>query len=177
MFRVVLERLCSHLVERLHVDEALDESFLVHLHHVSGDAAEGERSLDALVYHALTYILHGSERSAARTGLYRKSVLEVAAVHDHLRSLLSEQNVARVLGVADGSRSNLRRVAYRFNLDHVVDVVLRDRVRSVRIRHEVVGEDHHLVGVVSVGQRVTERTADALSVLRARVAAGVAERV
>ena len=55
--------------------------------------------------------------------------------------------------------------------------MLRDRVRSVRIRHEVVGEDYHLVGVVSIGQRVTERTADALGVLRARVAAGVAERV
>ena len=123
---------------------------------MSRDAAEGERCLDVLVNHALADVLNGSERSTARTGLYREAVLEVATVHNHLRSLLSEQNVARVLCVAYGTRSNLRRVAYRLNLHNVVYVVLRDRVRSVRIGHEVVGEDNHLVGIVSVGQRVTE---------------------
>ena len=61
MCGVVLERLGSHLVKRLYVDKALDEAFLVHLHHVSCDATESERSLDVLVNHALADVLDSSQ--------------------------------------------------------------------------------------------------------------------
>ena len=147
------------------------------LHHVSGDAAESERSLDATVNHLLTDVLHGSQRGAARTRLNGEAVAEVAAVDDDLCSLLGEQDVAWVLRVADGTRRNLRRVAHRVDFHDEVNVVLRDGVRRVRIRHEVVGENHHLVGILSIGLGISQRAADGLRILRARVAAGVARVV
>ena len=48
MERVLPEGFGSDLVEGLHVDEALDEAFLVHLHHMRGDAAEGVACVYAL---------------------------------------------------------------------------------------------------------------------------------
>ena len=81
-------------------------------HHVAGDTTQSETGLDALVNHTLTQILGHGERSTARTGLHREAVLKVTAVHHHLGSLLGEQDVARVLGVANGTRGNLARVTH-----------------------------------------------------------------
>ena len=97
---VVLQRFGSHLVERLHVDESLNESLLVHFDHVGCDAAQCERGLDVLVNHALADILYGSERSTAGASLYGEALTEVTTGEDHLGSLLGEQDVAWILGVA-----------------------------------------------------------------------------
>ena len=58
------------------------------LNHMRCDAAQSVRSLDALTDHLLADEFHSSQRGTARTGLYRESVAEIAAVDDHLGSLL-----------------------------------------------------------------------------------------
>ena len=108
MHRVAHDGFSSYLVERLYVDEAFDESFLVQLHHVSSDSAESERSFDALLDHLFTDVLHGSERCTARTRLNGESIAEVTTVDNHLGSLLRQQDVAWIFGVADSTRRNLR---------------------------------------------------------------------
>ena len=70
---------------------------------MGGDATQSEAGGDALVDHALTDICHGGQRSTTRTSLNREALLEVATVDNHLGSLLGQQDVARVLGVADGT--------------------------------------------------------------------------
>ena len=103
MERVLPEGFGSDLVEGLHVDEALDEAFLVHLHHMRGDAAEGVACVYALLYHALTYVLDSCEGCSAGTGLDGEALLEVTAVDDDLGCGLREQYVPWVLGVTDGT--------------------------------------------------------------------------
>ena len=174
---VVAEALCGHLVEALYVDEAVDEALLVHLDHVCGDAAQGVAGLDAAVDHLLAYVLDGGQRGAARAGLDREAVVEVAAVDDYLGGLLGQEDVARVLGVADGAGGDLGAVADALHLHHVVHLALGDGVGHVGVGHEVVGEDHDLVGMLCVGQGVAQRAADALGVLGAGIAGGVAEGV
>ena len=108
MHAVVAKRLCSHLVKRLHVHQALNQPFLVHLHHMGRNAAQRERSLYALVYHALTDVFHSRQRSTARTCLNREAIFEITAADNHACSLLGQQNVAWVLRVANGSRGDFR---------------------------------------------------------------------
>ena len=95
------DRLGGNLVEGLDVDQAADQAFLVEFHHVGGDAAKGEGSLDAFLQHALAYVLDYRQGSSARTGLDAEAILEVTGVDDDLRSLFRKQYVTRVLGVAD----------------------------------------------------------------------------
>ena len=85
--------------------------------------------------------------------------------HSRNADLLGEQDVAWILGVANGTRRNLRRVAHRVDFHNEVNVVLRDGVRRVGIRHEVVGENHHLVGILSIGLGISQRAADGLRIL------------
>ena len=75
----------------------------MHLNHVGCDATECERSLDALVNHALADILDSCQRSATRTGLDREALLEVAAIDNNLGSLLCKKDVARVLCIANST--------------------------------------------------------------------------
>ena len=177
MHGVVLERLGCNLVKRLHIDEAVYESLLVHLHHVGCDAAQGKACFHTLVDHALAYVFHRCQRCAARACLYRKSVFEITAVDDNLGCLFCQEYVARILGVAYRSRGNLRRVAHRGHFYHIVDVVLRYRIWSVGVGYKVVGEYYHLVGIVCIGQGVAQRATYRLCFLRPRVAAGIAQRV
>ena len=174
---VVAQRFGCNLVERLHVHEPFDKPFLVHLDHVGSDAAQRKAGFDALVDHALADILHRSERCSARTCLYGEARLEVAAVDYHLGSLLGEENVARVLGVADGTRGDLRRVADTFYHNYAVDINLRYARRTVGIGHKVVGKDNHVVGILCVGEGVADASADRLGIGGTRVSAGIAHRI
>ena len=175
--RVAHNAFGSHLVERLHVDQTLDEAFLVEFHHVGRDATEGKRRLDAAVDHFFADVFHGSQRSTARTRLNRESIAEITAVHDDFRSLLGEQNVTRVLRVANRTRRNLRRVADAIDFDHEIDIVLGNGIRHIGIGHEVVGQNHHLVGILGIGLGIAERATDRLGVLRARITGCVTRRV
>ena len=103
MERVVLDGFGCDLVERLHVDQAADETFLVHLHHVGGNSAEGEACMDSTFEHFLADILDDCERRTARTGLDGESFLEITAVDNHFRRIHGEQDVTRVLGITDGA--------------------------------------------------------------------------
>ncbi len=104
---VVLEGFRRDLVEGLHIDQAVDETLLVQSDHVRRDAAEGEAAVHSLLDHLLADVLHRGEGRSAGSGLDGETFLEVAAVDNHLRRFLGEKDVARVLGVADGSRRDL----------------------------------------------------------------------
>ena len=173
--RIVLDGLCSHLVEGLYVDELADESFLVQFHHVGGDAAEGEGGLDAAVDHLFTDVLDGSEGCAAGTCLDAEAILEITGVNDHFCSLFGKKDITGILGIANGAGSNLGAVSNALYHYHALYVGGRDGLRHVGIFHEVVGEHHYVLGVAGVGQGVTQRAADALGVLAAGEAACVAQ--
>ena len=173
--RIVLDGLRRHFVKGLHVDELADESFLVQFHHVGGDAAEGEGSLDTAVDHFLTDVLDGSKGSTAGTGLDAEAILKVTGVNDHFGSLFGKEDIAGILGIADGAGSNLGAVSYAFHHYHALYVGGRDGLGHVGIFHEVVGEHHHVLGITGIGQGVTQRAADALGVFAAGEAAGVAQ--
>ena len=83
----------------------------MHLDHVGGDAAKREAGVDAALDHFLTNIFDSGQRGSAGSGLDREAFLEIAAVDDHLRGVHRKQDVARVLGVTDGSRRDLGRVS------------------------------------------------------------------
>ena len=55
--------------------------------------------------------------------------------------------------------------------------MLRDGGRRVGIAHEVVGENHHVVGIAGVGKGIAQGAADALGILGTGETAGVAHRV
>ena len=165
------------LVEGLDVHESADEAFLVELHHVGGDAAEGEGGLDSLLQHALADVLDGREGCAAGTGLDAESILEITAVDDHLGSLFRQQDVPRVLAVPDGAGRDLGTVAHGLHHDHGVHVAGGDGLGNVRIRDQVVRQDDDVVGVARVGKGVAQGAADGFCVFRARASGGVAQFV
>ena len=80
----------------------------MHLDHMGGDSTKREAGVDAPLDHFLTNIFDRGERRSTGSGLDREALLEVAAVDNDLGGVHSEQDVARVLGVADGSGRDLR---------------------------------------------------------------------
>ncbi len=48
---VAHERFSGNLVERLHIDKAVNQTLLMQTHHVGGNATKSIRSLDALLNH------------------------------------------------------------------------------------------------------------------------------
>ena len=149
----------------------------MHLDHVGGDSSEREAGMNAPLDHFFTNIFDRGKRSSTGPGLDRESFLEIAAVDDDLGCVHREQDVARVLGVADGSGRNLGGIPDRVHEDNIIHIVLGNRVRSVRIINKIVGDDHNLVSVLGVRLGVAEGSADGLGVIGAGVTAGVAGRV
>ena len=45
----------------------------------------------------------------------------------------------------------------------------------IGIVHQVVGDDHYVLGVAGIGQGITQRAADGFGILGAGIAAGVAQ--
>ena len=83
----------------------------MHLDHVGGDSSEREAGVDAPLDHFLSNIFDSGQRGSAGSGLNRESFLEITAVDNDFGGVHREQDVARVLGVTDGSRRDLGRVS------------------------------------------------------------------
>ena len=75
VLRVGADGFHSLQVKALHIDEALEAALIQHVHHVAGDAAAAERSLNSFFKHDLLEELGRCQRSAAGAGLEGEAVL------------------------------------------------------------------------------------------------------
>ena len=74
---------------------------------MSRDTTERIVRFDAFFDHTFANKLDSCQRCTARTRLDREAIFEVATIDDHLRCLLCQKNVARVLRIANSAGSDL----------------------------------------------------------------------
>ena len=123
---------------------------------MGGNATQGKGSLYATCQHLLTDVLDNRQGCAAGTGLNGEAIHKEAGINHHLSGGLGQQDVARVLGVADCAGRYFGAVPHRVHNHHRFNVGGADAGREVRIRDEVVRQHHNVGGVTGVGQGVTK---------------------
>ena len=171
---IVFQRERRIKVEALHVEDAVDQSLLVHGRDLAGDAAEGEPAVDLSVKHFLPQEARRRQRRTAAAHLHGEAVVEIAGRFDDVRSGLGDQQLLRVLGVARRAGHDTLRVADVVGQNDVVHVVFRDCPRRVRIGHQMVRDNNNVLGVFCVRSGVAERTAGNAALVVAAVAVGIA---
>ena len=176
MARVARQRGRRRPIEALHVQQLADQPFLVQIHHGRGDAAEGERGANAAGAHLVLQEPGHRQRGAAGAGLQREAFGEVAGTGDHLGGAAGDQQLARVRGHARGVGADLVGVAHPLQLHDQIHLILRQAGGMMRVRHQLLGQQHHGARRLGVHPRIAERAAAGFTAVTVGVAELIAGR-
>ena len=101
---------------------------------------------------------------------------EVAGTGDHLGGAAGDQQLARVRGHARGVGADLVGVAHPLQLHDQIHPILRQAGGMMRVRHQLLGQQHHGARRLGVHPRIAERAAAGFTAVTVGVAELIAGR-
>ena len=158
MADVLLQGLHRPQVEALGIHDLVEVAALQQIHEETVDAAQDAGTVDALAVHGLLQELGGGEGGPAAAGLEDEAILKVAGVLEDLHCGLCDLQAQGVLADGGDAGGDAGGIADGVHLHHVVHIALIDGDGGQGIVRQVIGDDHHLVGILGVGKGVAHGT-------------------
>ena len=145
-------------VECLSVEDIIHQAFLQHLHRIFIASGTDKPCFPAAFFQDITKINPDGKRRTACTCLIGKAVMNDAGFIAKLCGHLGNEQPVGTFGDLCGSRENLFRNPHLIHFNHIIHIVAVDLPWDTRERHQIVGNNNNLVGILRIGQGKAQQT-------------------